>query len=58
MMLQRNLLYTALTRARRAAIILGDEAAVARAVAETRDQERRTGLAALLRADGDPHAAE
>jgi exodeoxyribonuclease V alpha subunit len=57
-MLSRNLLYTALTRARRAAVILGDEAAVARAVAETRDQERRTGLAALLRADGDPHAAE
>ncbi len=52
-MLSRNLLYTALTRARRAAVIVGDEAAIARAVAETRDRERRTGLAALLaRADG------
>jgi len=47
-MLSRNLLYTALTRARRAAVIVGDEAAVARAVAETREHERRTGLAALL----------
>lgn len=50
-MLSRNLLYTALTRARQAAVIIGDEAAIARAVAETRDQERRTGLAALLRTD-------
>jgi exodeoxyribonuclease V alpha subunit len=47
-MLSRNLLYTALTRARRAAVIIGDEAAIARAVAETRDQHRSTGLAALL----------
>jgi len=47
-MLSRNLLYTALTRARRAAVIVGDEAAIARAVAETRERERRTGLAALL----------
>jgi exodeoxyribonuclease V alpha subunit len=46
--LSRNLLYTALTRARRAAVIVGDEAAVARAVAEARDRERGTGLASLL----------
>jgi exodeoxyribonuclease V alpha subunit len=51
-MLSRNLVYTALTRARRAAVLIGDEAAIARAVAETRDQERHTGLASLLRADG------
>jgi exodeoxyribonuclease V alpha subunit len=57
-MLSRNLLYTALTRARRAAVIIGDEAAIARAVAETRDQERRTGLAALLRAAQDTRAEE
>ena len=54
-MLSRNLLYTALTRARRAAVLIGDEAAVARTVAETRDQERRTGLAALLRSHLDGH---
>jgi hypothetical protein len=29
-------------------VIVGDEAAIARAVAETRDRERRTGLAVLL----------
>jgi exodeoxyribonuclease V alpha subunit len=47
-MLSRNLLYTALTRARRAVIVVGDEEAIARAVAETRDMQRQTGLAWLL----------
>ena len=50
-MLTRNLLYTALTRARRAAVLIGDEEAIMRAVAETRDQARSTGLVSLLRAD-------
>jgi len=56
-MLTRNLLYTALTRARRAAVLIGDEIAIARAVAETRAQARSTGLAALLRAEENsaPH---
>jgi exodeoxyribonuclease V alpha subunit len=49
-MLSRNLLYTALTRARRAAVVIGDEAALVRAVAETRDLRRCTGLGALLTA--------
>ena len=57
-MLSRNLLYTALTRARRAAVLIGDEAAIARAVAETRDQERQTGLVALLRAGTQADASE
>ena len=47
-LLSRNLLYTGLTRAKRAAVIVGDEAAIARAVANTRAQERHTGLRALL----------
>lgn len=47
-MLSRNLLYTALTRAKRAVVVVGDEAAIARAVAETRDLRRQTGLATLL----------
>ena len=51
-MLSRNLLYTALTRARRAAVLIGDEAAIARAVANTRDQARQTGLASLLDTSG------
>ena len=57
-MLTRNLLYTALTRARRAAVLIGDKAAIGRAVAETRDQARSTGLVALLRAEGDNAAHE
>jgi exodeoxyribonuclease V alpha subunit len=48
--LSRNLLYTALTRARRAVVVVGDEAAIRQAVARTRDQERMTGLPVLLRA--------
>ena len=54
-MLSRNLLYTAMTRARKAVVIVGDRAAIGRAVAQTRDQERSTGLAVLLAAgeDGD-----
>ncbi len=48
-MLQRNLLYTAMTRARRLLIILGDEAAVARAVAHERLKQRYTRLAERLR---------
>ncbi|MGE3910056.1 MAG: AAA family ATPase, partial [Chloroflexota bacterium] len=48
--LSRNLLYTALTRARKAVVIVGDEAAIRAAVARTRDQERVTGLPVLLQA--------
>jgi exodeoxyribonuclease V alpha subunit len=48
--LSRNLLYTAITRARKAVVIVGDEAAVFGAVARTRDQERQTGLPVLLQA--------
>jgi exodeoxyribonuclease V alpha subunit len=48
--LSRNLLYTALTRARRAVVVVGDQAAIAEAVARTRDQERVTGLPVLLEA--------
>lgn len=48
--LSRNLLYTAITRARRAVVVVGDEAAIAAAVGRTRDQERMTGLPVLLQA--------
>jgi exodeoxyribonuclease V alpha subunit len=50
-MLSRNLLYTAMTRARKAVVIVGDRAAIGRAVAQTRDQQRSTGLADLLTTD-------
>ncbi|HVA92453.1 MAG TPA: ATP-dependent RecD-like DNA helicase [Chloroflexota bacterium] len=47
-MLSRSLLYTGLTRARRAVVVVGDAQAIARAVAEVRDQQRLTGLPGLL----------
>jgi exodeoxyribonuclease V alpha subunit len=48
-LLQRNLLYTAVTRARQLAIIAGDRRAVTRAVANHEVQDRYSGLAARLR---------
>ncbi|MCC7370722.1 MAG: AAA family ATPase [Chloroflexi bacterium] len=55
--LSRNLLYTAITRARKAVVIVGDEAAVIGAVGRTRDQERVTGLPVLLRAGATASAS-
>jgi exodeoxyribonuclease V alpha subunit len=49
-MLSRNLRYTALTRAKQAAVLVGDQAAIDRAIAEARDLQRSTGLATLLTA--------
>lgn len=48
-LLQRNLLYTAVTRARQLAVIAGDRRAVARAVANHEVQDRYSGLADRLR---------
>jgi exodeoxyribonuclease V alpha subunit len=48
-MLQRNLLYTALTRARRLAVLIGTRRALAIAVRNHRVDERHTRLAARLR---------
>jgi len=47
-MLQRNLLYTALTRARSLAVLAGDRRAVAAAAADERTEERYSGLAGRL----------
>lgn len=49
-MLQRNLLYTALTRARRLAILVGEARALRVAVRNARTRERHTRLAERLRA--------
>jgi exodeoxyribonuclease V alpha subunit len=49
-MLQRRLLYTAMTRARRVVVVVGDRAAVARAVASDDAARRITRLAERLRA--------
>lgn len=47
-MLQRNLLYTAITRAREIVVIVGSKKAVAIAVKNSKVEQRYTGLAALL----------
>ena len=44
MMLQRNLLYTAITRAREFVVVVGSKKAVAIAVGNSRTEERCTGL--------------
>jgi len=47
-MLTRNLFYTALTRARKLAIIVGSQKAIALAVKQVKDSERYTLLAERL----------
>lgn len=50
MMLTRQMLYTAITRARVGVVIVGDKAGLERAVKETKDATRNTALAERLRA--------
>lgn len=47
-MLQRNLLYTAITRGRRLVVIVGSRRALARAIANTEQQRRESALAERL----------
>jgi exodeoxyribonuclease V alpha subunit len=49
LMLQRNLLYTAVTRARRLVVLAGSRRALAKAVRSSDAGQRHTGLAARLR---------
>jgi exodeoxyribonuclease V alpha subunit len=49
-MLTRQLLYTGITRARKGVVIVGDLKGLERAVRETRDVQRNTGLIERLRA--------
>ena len=51
-MLQRNLFYTALTRAKKLAIVVGTDGAVKRAVDNATEQARNTTLKQLLKAGG------
>ncbi len=53
MMLQRNLLYTGLTRARDLCIVVGDKRAIGRAVKNDKTTRRYTRLAERLRATDD-----
>ena len=48
MMLQRNLLYTAITRARELVVLVGSKKAVAIAVGNNRTEERFTGLTQVM----------
>jgi exodeoxyribonuclease V alpha subunit len=51
-MLQRNLLYTAVTRGKEHVVLVGSRRAVARAIANNKVQERYTALAARLADSG------
>jgi len=53
-MLQRNLLYTAMTRGKRLVVLVGQRRAVERAVQNDRRQARFTALAARLQAEIPP----
>lgn len=48
-MLQRNLLYTAITRARRLVVLVGTRRAIAIAVRNDKVRERHSGLSVRLR---------
>lgn len=54
-MLQRNLLYTAITRGRRLVLLIGVPYAVDQAIKNNAVRERRTGLADRIRAAMDAH---
>jgi len=56
-MLQRNLLYTALTRGKKLAVIVGTEQAVAIAVRNAKPVVRYTGLLPRMRVGAPEHAA-
>jgi exodeoxyribonuclease V alpha subunit len=56
-MLSRNLLYTALTRGKRLVVLVHDPRALKLALAEDRRDERRTRLAARIRAVAEPRRA-
>lgn len=57
-MLTRNLVYTALTRAERMAVFVGEPAALELALRRVDARRRHTRLAALLRGDGAPTPAD
>jgi exodeoxyribonuclease V alpha subunit len=48
MMLSRNLIYTGITRARKLAIVVGSQKAIALVVKQVKDQQRYTLLAHRL----------
>lgn len=57
-MLSRNLLYTAITRAKKGVVIVGDRIGIERAVKNARDAKRNTGLADRLREGAGQEGSE
>lgn len=55
-MLTRQLLYTAITRAKEGVVLVGDAKGLARALKNTRDVERKTSLIERLKAEGEGNA--
>jgi exodeoxyribonuclease V alpha subunit len=53
LLLTRNLLYTAITRAQRMVILLGDKSTFAQMVENDRQVVRNTGLYKMLRSNDD-----
>jgi exodeoxyribonuclease V alpha subunit len=51
LLLQRNLVYTGVTRAKKLVVLIGQKKAFAMAVQNTRTDERYSGLLSRLRAD-------
>jgi len=56
-MLQRNLLYTAITRARRLVVLIGSRRALRMAIDNAQPSQRRSALATRLRAQAGPKSA-
>ena len=54
MLLQRNLIYTGVTRAKKLVVLIGQPKALAMAVRNNRTDRRFSGLLARLRAAADP----
>ena len=55
MLMTRNLLYTAVTRAKTMAVLIGREDALARMVENDRETVRYTGLCCMLQSAGESH---
>ena len=56
MLMTRNLLYTAVTRAKTMAVLIGREDALSRMVENDRETVRYTGLCDMLQSAGESHA--
>ena len=57
-LLERNLIYTAVTRAKKLVMIIGDPQALAMAIGNKRSSQRLTGLADLLAEGTDGHLGQ